>query len=294
MLITKKIPLRYILESIKWDVLRVAILSIVAFVTFQYIDLPDTPLSIPAFLGTAISLVLGFKLSHSYDRWWEARKIWGAIVNDSRSFIIQVRNFVSGSDDKIKKIALRQIAWNYSLGQSLRKLDGMQGMEKYVSEEELGFLQKNKNVPLALMHKHGSDIGQLLKDGQINEYQHVQLDATLVRFVESMGKAERIKNTVFPTTYSLYLHFFIYVFVVLLGIAMAETVGYWEIPRLVIISLPFFLLEKVSNYLQDPFENRPTDTSMTAIAKTIDTNIREILEMDDLPEPQKVEDFYLM
>ncbi len=295
MLSAKRIPLKYILWSIRWDIFNVCLVSVLAFLLFQVMDLPDMPIAIPAFLGTAISLVLGFKLSHSYDRWWEARKVWGAIVNDSRSLVMQIKHFASGgSSATIGRMTKRQIAWCYSLGQSLRRLSPFDHVKDNVSDEEWEYLQHHLNVPLAMMNKHGEDLAELHKKGELNDYQQVQVDQTLVRLVESMGKAERIKNTVFPTTYRLFLHFFIYIFVVFLAVSMADTVGWWEIPWLIFITIPFFMLEKTAYYLQDPFENKPTDTPVTAIARTIDTNLKQLIDSDDLPEVPPNDGYYVM
>ena len=95
MVLDKKIPVTYILNSIKFDLVYVASVGIVVHLLSLYAKdyIPEIPLPIPAFLGTAISILLSFKMSQSYDRWWEARKIWGAIVNDSRSFIVQLQSF---------------------------------------------------------------------------------------------------------------------------------------------------------------------------------------------------------
>jgi putative membrane protein len=114
----------------------------VLLLTFSLIKfsnlLPEMPLSIPALLGTAISILLSFKMNQSYDRWWEARKVWGAIVNDSRTFVIQLQSFLSEEDkETIKRIAYRQIAWCYTLGRSLRGLAPMEGSEQLISEAEL-------------------------------------------------------------------------------------------------------------------------------------------------------------
>ena len=145
-----------------------------------------------------------------------------------------------------------------------------------------------------MMNKHGEDLSQLHQSGAINDYQQIQVDQTLVRLVESMGKAERIKNTIFPTTYRIYLHIFIYIFVIMLAISMADTVGWWEIPRLIFITLPFFLMEKTAYYLQDPFENRPSDTPVTAIARTIEMNINQLIESGEVKETTSNDKYYVM
>src|SRR6188768_3070249 len=126
MLLNKDIPLYFILKKIKFEIIYVLIIATVVFYFTQKFQqvIPEMPLSIPAFLGTAISVILSFKLSQSYDRWWEARKVWGSIVNDSRSFVLQLQSFVKpGNEEVIIQIAKRHIAWCYSLGQSLRGLN---------------------------------------------------------------------------------------------------------------------------------------------------------------------------
>ena len=101
MLLNKRIPISYILNNVKYDLIIVLSVSLSAlYVTNRYEELlPEMPLTIPAFIGTAISILLSFKLSQSYDRWWEARKIWGAIVNDSRSFVIQLQSLTSKGNE---------------------------------------------------------------------------------------------------------------------------------------------------------------------------------------------------
>ena len=95
MLINKKIPLSYIARSTYKDFLVLGIFTTLSFLLHLNTDFFTIPISISTFLGTAISLVLSFNLAQSYERWWEARKIWGEIVNDSRSLVLQLKHFTS-------------------------------------------------------------------------------------------------------------------------------------------------------------------------------------------------------
>ena len=115
----------------------------------------------------------------------------------------------------------------------------------------------------------------------------------MVNLTNWMGMAERIKSIIFPVTYRLFLHMIIYVFMIALSIALRNVAGYFEIPLLLIITSFFFLLERTATHLQDPFSNKPTDTAMTAIATTIEINIKQLLNESDIPEPHKASDFYL-
>jgi putative membrane protein len=296
MLLNKpKVPLKYVLNKIKYDIFYVLAVSLaVLFLTDRYvIFMPEMPLTIPAFIGTAISILLSFGISQSYDRWWEARKIWGAIVNDSRSLVIQLQTLTKdGNEDKIRLIALRQIAWCYSLGQSLRGLNPIENLENFISKEELMELEQHKNKPLALLQLHGKNIKELKELNQLDTFSQIHIDQTLIRLCDAQGKAERIKSTVFPVTYRLFLHGTIYLFVITLAVSLRVD-GLFETPLLLAISSAFFLLEKSATHMQDPFENRPTDTPMTAIARTIEINIKQLIKDKDIPNAHQADGFYI-
>lgn len=295
MILEKSIPIRYWAKEVRWDFLIVMFFSLGVYFFKIYVVNIDVPIAIGTFLGTAIALLLSFKLSQSYDRWWEARKIWGSIVNDSRSLVLQVKSFVEDPSNSIpSKMSYRQIAWCYALGQYLRKVEITSMIKDFIAPDEFHSISKKQHIPLALLDLQSEDLRQLSKNTQLNAYQQVQIDSTLVRLTASMGKAERIKNTVFPRTYRNVLHFFIYIFLGLLSLSLEDIYGFLEIPLLVLISIPFFMLEKIAFTIQDPFENRPTDTAMTSIARAIEINIKEILNEEELPKPLEPKRFYIM
>ncbi len=295
MLLNKPLPLAYIFNKVKYNLLFVLAVSIVVLLVTERYEkwLPEMPLTIPAFIGTAISILLSFKLNQSYDRWWEARKVWGAIVNDSRSFVIQLQSLVApGNEDIVRKMAFRQIAWCYALGRALRGQDPTANLSDLISADELESIKRHTNKPLALLQLHGLSLKQLKENKQLDLLAQLQLDQTLVRLCDAQGKAERIKSTAFPVTYRVFLHAIIYLFVITLAIALRVD-GLFETPLLVAISTAFFLLEKSATYMQDPFENKPTDTAMTAIARTIEINIKQLLNESEIPQPHPANSFYL-
>ena len=297
MLLEKRIPLSYIIKNIQKEILYVILVGVVVhFLTTVFADkLPEMPLTVPAFLGTAISILLSFKMSQSYDRWWEARKIWGAIVNDSRSFVIQLQSFI-GPDQQalIKKIAFRQIGWCYALGQTLRGKDALSLSGSYFTEEELMEIKKHYNKPLAILQMNASDITSLKTENKIDVLSHIQLDNSLTRLCDSMGKAERIKGTVFPTTYRFYLTCAIYLFVIILSVSLKNVDIYFEMPLLIVVSMVFFLLEKSATFLQDPFNENPTSISVTSIARNIEINIKQLLQEKEIPQPLHSDSFYIL
>jgi putative membrane protein len=297
MLLNKRIPILYILGTIKMEIVFVAIIGGSAFYLAELFneEIPEMPITIPAFLGTAISVILSFKLNQSYDRWWESRRVWGSIVNDSRNLILQLQSFVkAGNNDAVRTIGRRHIGWCFCLGQSLRGLNPLDNLNNYLTPEEHRALSEHSNKPLSILQLNSGHIAQLKLDEQLDTFQHVQLNSTIVNLTNSMGMSERIRNTVFPVTYRLFLHLIIYLFVITLSISLTDIQGYFEIPLLLVISSAFFLLEKTATHLQDPFSNTPTDTAVTSIASTIEINILQLLNETDVPEPHKPIDFYLL
>jgi ion channel-forming bestrophin family protein len=303
MLIEARVSGRYLFREVRRDLFVVLVIAGVVelLVTWQRSSLPEVPLPLPAFLGTAISLLLSFKLNQSYDRWWEARKIWGSIVNESRTLVRQALSFIPGGEAKgggahavVRRMALRQIGWCYCLGQSLRGLDWRIGTVELLSPAEIAEAEGHVNKPLVLLQFHARDITRLADTGHLSDYQRVALDATLTRLTDAMGMAERIRNTVFPTTYRLFLHTFIYVFITILSIALADFRHGWQLALTTATAIPFLLLEKTARHMQDPFTNRPTDTSVTAIARGIDIDLRELIGDPRVPPPWPDQGFFIM
>ncbi|MBT1703911.1 bestrophin family protein [Chryseosolibacter indicus] len=285
MLLKKSIPWGYILGKIKYEILVVACYALAFGLWHENLNLHHItiPLTIPTIIGTIISLLLAFRSNQAYDRWWEARIIWGAIVNDSRSLIRQLQSFINDPEFSVEvskfteRFAKRQIFWCYSLGQMLRNQDPLGHANEYLSKEDFKFISTHGHVPNALLLLHGRDLKYCLDEGLLNPFQQVELDKTLTRLCDSMGKCERIKKTVFPTTYGLYINFALYLFITLLPFGLTEYVGLVLVPLIILISAAFLFIEKMAIHLQDPFENKPTDTPMTSISRTIEKDLREMI-----------------
>lgn len=284
MLLEKNIPFKYVFGKIKYEIIFVAVYAVFITVIYKAYELThiNIPFAVPSILGTVISLLLGFRSNQAYDRWWEARHIWGAIVNDSRTFARQIvsftpSNYVDNNLEEFKKRMInRQIGWCYCLGKHLRKQRTLQGLEQYFDINELAYLKQTDNKPAAIVDLMARDLQLALDEGWINRFQQIELDRTLTRLCDAMGKCERIKNTVFPSTYSLYIHLAMMLFIILLPFSIIQFVGMFEVPLVIAISACFLLIEKMAIHLQDPFENKPTDTPMTAIAQTIENNLTQL------------------
>jgi putative membrane protein len=285
MLLKKRIPMKYVLGKIKVE-LGLVLTYTILFEIFHHFFINvsvDIPIAIPTMIGTIISLLLAFKSNQAYDRWWEARIVWGAIVNDSRTLVRQMITFYKDPDFSVQandfkeKFAKRQIAWCYSLGQALRNRDALKPIKHLLSEEELRFVKNHQNVPNAILMLHARDLTKARNDKRINMYQQVEIDNTLTRLCDAMGKCERIKNTIFPTTYSMYIRFTLCLFILLLPFGVISLLSWFAVPLITTIAAAFFLIEKMAIHLQDPFENRPTDTPVTAISNTVEKNLMQMV-----------------
>src|ERR1044072_1349910 len=145
MLLKKNIPIGYVFGKVKIELMLILVYSLaIAVIHEWFLEVPiSIPLAVPAVLGTVISLLLGFRSNQAYDRWWEARQVWGAIVNDSRTFARQVISFTSNlyEDEAIYKfrqsVIKRQIAWCFGLEQLLRRKPSTLGLDKWLSKKDM-------------------------------------------------------------------------------------------------------------------------------------------------------------
>lgn len=293
MLLKKNIPFKYVFGKIRYELLVIALYAILISVLYDNYHLTriSIPISVPAILGTVISLLLGFRSNQAYDRWWEARHIWGAIVNDARTLGRQVMRFspYDGTEEVNAfrhRFIRRQIGWCFALSRHLRGQRALRGLEAYLEKEEFDYVAQQDHVPSTLLDLMSRDVQWALEAGWINRFQQVEIDRTITRLTESMGKCERIKNTVFPHTYSLYIHLSLILFIVLLPFGVIEYFGMFEAPLVIAISACFLLIEKMAIHLQDPFENKPTDTPMTTISESIERNLMQ-LYLQSGPEGRK-------
>ena len=292
MLLANKLPIRYFFLAAKKDIFYVTAATILLFVLHLQFDFITIPLLVSTILGTTIALILSFRLSQSYDRWWEARQIWGAIVNDSRTLTLQLLHFTDPEErKKAEDTAKLQIAWTDTLARLLRgQKPDSNLLERYLSKEERLTVIEAPHPVLAITDMLYRNIKSI---DSLTIYEAMQINTTQARLVDALGQAERIKKTVFPIEYPFYLHITIYLFVAFMSISLANLGHHWEILLLIFISAPFFMLEKAAEHLQDPFEGRPTDIPVSAIARTVERDTLSLIGEKELPPPYPEKGFYI-
>lgn len=280
MLLNKKISILFFIKAIKFDIIAIAVYAIVIGIADnnKILSQVSIPISITAILGTCVSLLLAFRTSQAYERWWEARIVWGAIVNDSRTLIRQIKQYLPNEDiDTVKEFSERQIIWCIALSEALRGKSFSDRVRTYIESNGV----KGRNVPNSLINAHAENVKKLTAQEKLNGFALLQIDNTLMRLCDSMGKCERIKNTVFPRSYSLLVHFLIYSFTTILpfGLSDESSIGI-AIEILVCATIPIFFIaiEKTAILMQDPFENSPLDVPMTKLSETIEVNLLQTVD----------------
>ena len=248
------------------------------------------PVAIVTVLGTVIGLLLAFRTNSGYGRWWEARILWGAIVNDSRTWARQLLEFSRIGDDEyapqstLRQMALRQAAWCLALSHNLREQDPTKGLDSLIGHAEMESYRSSHNVPNDILLRQAMELRKLSGGNHLDQYQFVELERTLSRLTDSMGGCERIKNTPFPASYSRMVHGMIYIFVVFMPFGLVNVPSAGLVLTSLSLSLGFLMIDRVAIYLQDPFSNRPSDTPMLALSRTIEINIRQMLGETTLPQ----------
>jgi putative membrane protein len=290
-----------------WKI-QLMVLAVCSLGTLVYIhllnDLIPISKNLLTVLGTAEAFFIGFINAQAYDRWWEARKIWGSIVNDSRSLGRMVMSYftlenapqgtMEEMEDMRQGMIHRHISWLYATKERLRDIRE-QKHRKYLSPEENRFADTFQHIPNGISILQGKALDEVEQKGYIDSFRMLQINDMLNRFSDSIGKAERIKTTVFPTFYLTLNKISIWTFIVIMPITMAEDLGYWAILYSFIIGIIYELTLQAGITLMNPFENQPADTPMSSITRNIEINLLEMLGEKDLPEPVKpVRGEYLM
>lgn len=248
------------------------------------------PISISTVLGTAIAFFIGFNNNQAYDRWWEARKIWGELVNDSRSWarclLYNCAIEVNEEAPHItRRMIYRQLAFLYALKSALRKTPEDVYYAGYLSEAEAARVKMQSNIPNAILSLQAEDLQLLTRQGVIDGFRFRELNGLLVRHCDSMGKSERIKNTVFPPSYLFFTRVFIWFYVILNTLMMSESIGGWSILFGWAFGFVFHVTHQNGISIMNPFGATIMAVPLDSISRTIEINLLEMLGHDNIPSP---------
>jgi len=256
---------------------------------WQWLSLPHIPL---ALFGSAIGLIVAFRNNSSYARWWEARTLWGGIVNNSRALARQAITAIAAqkeSDkDAVRAMQVRmvhlQIAWVHALRQQLRGQPPLDELHGLLPEHDLVGLQGQKNVPFTLSIWQGDLARQALEKDWIDSLQWSALDETLNDLIDLQGGSERIKNTPMPKQYDYFPQLFVKIYCLLLPFAIVQNMGWFTPLGSTLVGFIFLALDKIGRDLENPFDNGIYDIPLSSMSRTIEINLRQSLGEKSLPE----------
>lgn len=319
-------------EVLIWTRRNIFILLIIAtiptllyeFLHWKWMTIPWLPI---AMIGTAVAFLIGFKNNATYDRLWEARKIWGAIVNSSRTWGIMVKDFVTNRHavDPLPEQALKEIhrqliyrhmAWLTALRFQLREPRNWENLVKnynkeymrfyeipertykledeltaYLSPEEKAYVLSKKNRATQIISLQSKTLKELIDKGLIEDFRHMELENMLKDFYEQQGKCERIKNFPYPRQFATLNLFFVWLFIILVPFGMlqefeklGENFVWLTVPFSVLVTWVFHTMEKIGEATENPFEGTANDIPMAALSRTIEIDLREMLDEQQLPE----------
>ncbi|MBT8302091.1 MAG: hypothetical protein KJO63_12215 [Maribacter sp.] len=304
--------------------------SIYYFLDMHWFRIPWTPM---ALIGTAVAFVIGFQNNAVYDRIWEARKIWGGIVNTSRTLGVFVQDYLtdehtngSVSPETIKKevkaLTYRHIAWMTALRHAMRKSKGWETTSKHKTNQEWGIRPPEKNSPLeedlktylsdsdleyvmgkdnhqtALLYLQSHHLRKLKEKGIVWEFSFLELQGLIKELFTLQGQTERIKNFPYPRQYATLNHYFMWLLLLLLPMALVPQfieIGndmatnypvlgnlfiWFSIPIYVTVAWIFHTMERIGRTGENPFEGTSNDVPISTISRGIEIDLRQNLGED--------------
>jgi len=307
-----------------WGVFYGLGVCIVSYFAGFNISIPWSPIGV---IGIAVAFYLGFKNNSSYDRTWEARKIWGSIVNNSRTFGAATTSFIKGEgESKIQReLIYRHIAWLTALRFQLRLTRPWEHVENrahgfnapnfsevskdqldkeiafFISAEEIRALSGKTNKAAQIMKTQANRLQELKDQGYYDDFRHMRLHQLIMNFYADQGMSERIKNFPFPRQYASTALWMTFVFVVFVPFGLLDVFTTIDIRVFLLcpflsglIIWVFFLMEKIGDYSENPFEGTYNDVPITSISRAIEIDLREMIQDENIPAPTEEVNGFLM
>lgn len=254
--------------------------SMVYFLEIEYLKLTErsTIKNLSLFntlLGFVLSMLLVFRTNSAYDRWWEGRKLWGQLVNDSRNIATKINALLPADDFDNRAFFRTHLSFfPHALSTHLTKES-----TRKVLDSDYSSLENNlqTHAPLEIINAMNTKIAELHKEGTLSGEQMLLLDRQMSGFLDVCGGCERIKNTPIPLSYSSFVKKFIMIYVLMLPVAYVVQMGWIMISLTVFIFYVLMSLETIAEEIEDPFNNDENDLPTEKMAQNIERNIHLIL-----------------
>ncbi len=244
-------------------------------------DITITPFTL---IGLALSIFLGFRNNTSYDRFWEGRKLWGRLVNTSRSLCRQIHTLVDTDEEQKRRLVYHLIGYVHALRLHLRNSKDLRDLAPFLPDEKLATLVHELNKPFAVVHSLGVRLRKLYDSGAIHAMHLPILDHSLTDLIDIQGGCERIKSTPIPFSYNVLLHRIVAVYCLGLPFGLVKTVGMFTPLVVLMIAYAFFGLDAVGEQIEEPFGFDANDLPLDKLSAIIESNLRQSLSEKELPE----------
>jgi putative membrane protein len=251
--------------------------SVFCYVEIELLNLEFTStMAVHSLIGFVISLLLVFRTNTAYDRWWEGRKQWGALVNNTRNLSIKLSNIVP-QDQPERRQLFRVLITNYVFAMKEHLRHGVLPFElERHPKFDLDKTMERDHVPNAIAQQLYAQILLLKKDGLISDEQQIVLDSEFRALTDIIGACERIKKTPIPYSYSAFIKKFIFLYVMSLPFGVVRDFGYSTIFVVVFIFYILASLELIAEEIEDPFGTDANDLPTDALSQTIQSNLKEL------------------
>lgn len=235
--------------------------------------------ALPGYMGAAIGLLLVFRNNTAYEKWWEARKEVGALVNVSRNIAITLNGYLPKENPEKNKIAGLVVTFAFIMKGHLRNNINMKEAQS-LDTEDYAIIEKAHHKPTAIANIITSRIEKLWENKYISDMQQYMLTNQVITMVDIVGKCERIKNTPIPIAYAFLLKFFIVLYVMILPFGLIDELQWWSIPLSLILYYIMMSIVMTAEEIEDPFGKDLNDLPMEEIAAGIKKNVMEIIKYE--------------
>jgi len=214
------------------------------------------------YTGMVLGLVLVFRTNAGHERWWEARKLWGGIVNQSRNIVIEALNYTTrqdcGPEQHVwrKEIVKWAVTFSFATRESLRNGKNFDSLNGLLSEQELEMLKSVVHMPLFVANKIASLIQQARLSRYIDGFTFRELEGQRILLVDHLGGCERILKTPMPLVYAIKARRFILTFLVLLPFSLIDNLGFSAVFIFLLVAYPLLSLDRIGIELQNPFDTK--------------------------------------
>jgi putative membrane protein len=264
-------------------VFMAAFTGLVCYIILDYLKLEphefNATTAVHSLLGIVLGLFLVFRTNSAYDRWWEGRRMWGGLVNSTRTFALKLHAYIE-KNNEAERVWFAMMISNFPIALKEHLRQGVQVKSlRHINAELLEEIANAKHKPNRIMSMMHERVNALYRAGNLTGDHLINLDKELKDFVDIMGACERIKNTPIPYSYTMYIKKFIFIYIITLPFGFVTTFGYFTIATVLLVSFVLLSVELIAEEIEDPFGRDINDLPTDELSDKIYDNIMEIFRV---------------